>query len=183
MLRLILVLDLAGCAGDRSPRPAMVAQAGSGGYGYAETRLAVDRYDVRYVTPALELSSDRDRREREVLVQKQRAFDLALWRAAQLALANGYSYLTIEQDSRDADVTTEEERSPSVLAMPGVYGPCCSLAPFWFYNDPYGDVRLRTTGRVIALLLVAYSKAATPGALDSAATAKRLAAQYATLTY
>jgi hypothetical protein len=182
-LRLVLALVVAGCAGAQSLRPVMVAQGGPGGYGYAETRLAVDRYQVRYVTPELDFSSDADRRQTELLAQKQRAFDLALWRAAQLALADGFAYLTVERDRRDADVTTREERSPSVFAMPGVYGPCCSLAPYWFYSDPYGDVRLFVSGRVSADLAVAYARTPATGAVDSAATARRLAAQYGGQTY
>ena len=86
-LRILIVMAaLAGCAAH--PRQtAMVAATPQSGFGYSETKLSPTRYEVRYATPALKLPADTENRASAVEKEKQRAFDLALWHAAEIALA------------------------------------------------------------------------------------------------
>jgi hypothetical protein len=194
---LALVLASAACA-SRPPRPAMVAQAAPDGFGYSQIQLSADRSEIRYLTPELPLPVDDVRRLSALNEQKQRAYDLALWRAAQIALERGYAALSIEQDHRDADVVFKRQIVPAAGGVYGLYGPggmwgygppyCCPrpgfASPFWFYNDPFAyETRLSVSGRIDVRLVVLFSKAARPGSLDAATTAQRLSKQYAGATY
>ncbi len=180
----------------------MVAEAQSNGFGYSETNIAAQRFDVRYVTPEVSLPVNEARRLSALADQKQRAYDLALWRAAQIALERGYGAMTVEQDHRDADVTVRRQSVPVAAGAYGPYGPGGGLypgwpydspyyytrpgfaTPFWFYNDPFAyETRLSVSGRIKASLLVTFAKLPGPGSLDAAATAQRLAKQYAGATY
>ena len=88
------IATAAGCA-TRTSRTAMVAATPASGFGYSDTKLAPDRYEVRYATPAVVLPADAKARASAVEKEKQRAYDLALWHAAQLALAGGFSQISI----------------------------------------------------------------------------------------
>lgn len=207
VLGLTVLLTLGACA-TRLPQPAMVAQNHPGGFGYSETKLAADQFEVRYVTPDVPLPVDEDRRFAALTDQKQRAYDFALWRAAQIALAGGYGALKVEQERRDANVTVRRETVPVVPGAYGSYGPGGMLypgwaydrpyyygghsfyghhgfaTPFWFYNDPFAyETRLSVSARIIASLVVALAKVPGPESLDAGATAQRLAKQYAGATY
>jgi Uncharacterized protein conserved in bacteria len=47
----------AGCAASR-PQPVLAAATPQSGFGYSDTKLAPDRYEVRYATPVLSLPAD-----------------------------------------------------------------------------------------------------------------------------
>ena len=177
----------------------MVAASPDGGYGYAEQRLAADLYDVHYVSPKLALPADEGARARQLDIEKSRAFDLALWRSTQIAAAQGFSYLKVEEDHRDASVDVKREYAPPpALGLSGYYGfggPMYSpwgyygqppgLAPYWFYQDPYAvqQYSVKVTGQVTSNLKVAFAKAPAPGFEDAIALGKRLSQQYAGATY
>jgi hypothetical protein len=207
VLGLAALLTLGACA-TRPPQPAMVAQSQQGDFGYSETKLATDRFEVRYATPDVPLPVDEDRKIAALTDQKQRAYDLALWRAAQIALAGGYGALRIEQEHRDANVTVRRETVPVATGAYGSYGPGDMLypgwaynphyyhghhgfyghhgfgTPFWFYSDPFAyETRLSVSARINASLVAAFAKAPGPESLDAGATAQRLAKQYAGATY
>lgn len=199
---LTALLALAACATPPLPQPAMVPQVQPDGFGYSETRLAPDRFEVRYVTPEVALPVDEDRRAAALADQKQRAYDLALWRAAQLALGAGYTAVRVEQEHRDADVTVKSETVPVATGAYSPYGPGGALypgwayappyyygrpgfaTPFWLYSDPFAyETRLSINARIKASLTVAFAKAPAPENLDAAATAQRMAKQYTGATY
>ena len=197
-LVLIAVTLLGGCA-ERAPQAAMVAASPGDGYGYSEQRLAPDLYDVRYVSPVLSLPADESARTRQLEAEKSRAFDLALWRSSQIAATQGFSYLKVEEDHRDASVDVKREYAPPpALGLSGYYGfggPMYSpwgyygqppgLAPYWFYQDPYAvqQYSVKVTGQVTSNLKVAFAKAPAPGFEDAATLGKRLSQQYAGATY
>ena len=62
----LMVVALAACAGRPQPetKSAMVAATPQSSFGFSETKLAPDRYEVRYVTPALSLPADSKARAR-----------------------------------------------------------------------------------------------------------------------
>jgi hypothetical protein len=117
----------------------MAASTPDSGFGYSDTKLAPDRYEVRYVTPALSLPADAKVRARAVEKEKQRAYDLALWHAAEIALARGFTQLSLGPAHRDADVQVKKLYTP---AAPGVYGSGGMSYPQWIYN-PVADQRLQ----------------------------------------
>ena len=198
LLILIVAAALAGCA--VHPRQtAMVAATPQSGFGYSETKLSPDRYEVRYATPALKLPADSESRASAVEKEKQRAFDLALWHAAEIALAGGFTQLSIGPAHRDADVQVKKLYTP---AAPGVFGPggmiypqwiynpmvayygAPGIGPYWMYEDPFADQpEVAANGRITARLEVTFARTASPGSLDAAATAHRLAAEYGGSAY
>src|SRR5262249_61971321 len=79
---ILLAVAAGACATPPPPAlPAMVARSASGDYGYAETASGADLYTVTYVTPSLPAPGDPDN-DYGLAGQKQRAYSLALWRAA-----------------------------------------------------------------------------------------------------
>jgi hypothetical protein len=195
---LIVAAALAGCA--VHPRQtAMVAATPQSGFGYSETKFSPDRYEVRYATPALKLPADSESRASAVEKEKQRAFDLALWHAAEIALAGGFTRLSIGPAHRDADIQVKKLYTP---AAPGVFGPggmiypqwiynpmvayygAPGIGPYWMYEDPFADQpEVAANGRITARLEVTFARTASPGSLDAAATAHRLAAEYGGSAY
>jgi hypothetical protein len=189
---------LTGCA-TRTSRPAMAAATPASGFGYSDTKLAPDRYEVSYATPALTLPADAKARASAVEKEKQQAFDLALWHAAKIALAGGFTQLSIGPAHRNADVQVKKLYSP---AAPGVFGPggmiypqwiynpmvayygAPGIGPYWIYEDPFADQpEVAANGRITARLEVTFARTASPGSLDAAATAHRLAAEYGASAY
>jgi len=173
----------------------MVAATPQSGFGYSETKFSPDRYEVRYATPALKLPADSESRASAVEKEKQRAFDLALWHAAEIALAGGFTRLSIGPAHRDADIQVKKLYTP---AAPGVFGPggmiypqwiynpmvayygAPGIGPYWMYEDPFADQpKVVASGRITARLEVTFARTASPGSLDAEATARRLAAEYA----
>ncbi|HEY8015850.1 MAG TPA: hypothetical protein VIE35_08475 [Dongiaceae bacterium] len=193
-----MMAALAGCAAH--PRQAaMVAATPQSSFGYSETKLSPTRYEVRYATPALKLPADAESRASAVEKEKQRAFDLALWHAAEIALAGGFTELSIGPAHRDADLQVKKLYTP---AAPGVFGPggmiypqwiynpmvayygAPGIGPYWMYEDPFADQpEVVASGRITARLEVTFARTASPGSLDAAATARRLAAEYAGSAY
>jgi len=177
----------------------MVAATPQSGFGYSETKFSPDRYEVRYATPALKLPADSESRASAVEKEKQRAFDLALWHAAEIALAGGFTQLSIGPAHRDADIQVKKLYTP---AAPGVFGPggmiypqwiynpmvayygAPGIGPYWMYEDPFADQpEVAANGRITARLEVTFARTASPGSLDAAATAHRLAAEYGGSAY
>jgi hypothetical protein len=112
---LISLLALAACAAAGPPKPLLSPQ-GEGNYGYSEQPLDGSRYRVVYVGPTrnafgYERSDSPAERQAADL-----AFDLALWRAAQIAQARGFQGFVL-QDTK-MDIRTRNE--------PG------------YYDRPYG---------------------------------------------
>ena len=188
---------LGGCA-ERMPQAAMVAASPDGGYGYSDRRLTLDHYDVNYLSPELSLPADEVARARRLDAEKARAFDLALWRSTQIAAAQGFTYLKVEEDHRDATVDVKRQYAPAPTLGYSFYGPGGALDPpwwlysrpsmlalFWFYQDPFASQQYSVvvSGRVSASLKVALAKMPQPGFEDAVALGQRLSRQYAGTAY
>ena len=197
----LLMIAIAACAAGPPPqtKSAMVAATPQSGFGYSETKLASDRYEVSYVTPALSLPADGKARASALEKEARRAYDLALWRAAQLALAGGFTELTIGPTHRDEDVKVTTRYQPTA---PGVYGPggmiypqwiynplvnyygLPGIGPYWAYDDPFAEgPDISARGRITARLEARFAHRASPGSLDAKATEARLAAEYGASFY
>lgn len=172
----------------------MVAFETTGGeYGFSETKLRESEYQVRYVEPRLRISTDHTSRQSAIDVAKQRSYDLALLRAAQLAGEQGYPALQVLRERRDADVDVTERhyRRAWPFAGFGYYGR--PWFPYHYYDEypyfpyyPYdGDylVREAAFARVSATLTVKFLKEPREGSLDVAETTSNLQKRYAGVTF
>lgn len=190
------LLLAAGCADPPPPTvPAMAALSANGDYGYSETALAPDLYTVAYVSPSLSAHGDPGQ-EYGLGGEKQRARDLALWRAAQLALAKGYPAFQVQSESADLDITVvDPPPGPPYVSAPlrTMSGPPCRWdcsRPLGYWGDPYFNPvyddwyrRAHSSGRAAASLTVKLLPAPAAGAQDAAATAERLRKAYASAAF
>jgi hypothetical protein len=122
-------LTLAACASAPVPREA----AGAYSEGYTERALSADRYLVSYRMDGADY---------------QRAYDLALWRAAQLSLEKGYP--TFEVVDRDSDTDAGARATTSFTTQHGVaYQRSCGLVSCTTYATPttWSQVELNADGR------------------------------------
>ena len=187
----------AGCSSEPQPRlvPAMAALSATGDYGYSETALAPDLYEVTFVTPSLSAHGDPEQ-DYGLIGERRRVYDLALWRAAQLAVDGGYPAFRIESESRDVDVTVVEPPGPPPFVsapLRTISGPPCRWdcgRPIGYWGDPYFNPiydqwyrRAHSSGRAAATLTAKLLPAPAAGAHDAAATAERLRRAYASATF
>lgn len=173
------------CAEQRRPMvAAMVPQSTNGVFGYTDKMVAPDLYEVAYVSPRLRATQDADEAH-GLAGEKQRVYDLALWRAAQLAQEKGFPAFAVQHESRDVDVTVR--RDPVYYPPPPLFfGPCrwdCGWPGYWpYYPYDYG-YRTRAAGRITVNLTVKMLAEATPESLDTGATIERLRNAYASASF
>lgn len=199
MIAVLALGPVAGCSAmSAPPRPAMVALDTNGDYGFSETKLADDAYQIRYVEPRLQVSTDRAARQAAIEAAKQRSYDLALWRAAELAAAQGYAAVQVTQDRRDADVAMSERRYRRVSPFVGFgyYGhplhghrpwfpyhyDAYPYFPYFPYEDDYFE-RQAASARVSVTLIVKFLREPADDAQDATATATELEQRYANATF
>jgi hypothetical protein len=128
VLAAVLLIALAACASPAPPRPAMVPLGSSGGdFGYASKDLGPDRIEVSYRGDAVSVSASNPRDDSRTKAELDKAHDLALWRAAQIAQERGKAGLKIESEDRDSDIEVQRR---------SYYRPSPFYDPFW---DPYDD--------------------------------------------
>jgi hypothetical protein len=175
----------AACAEHRTPAvAAMVPQSTNGVFGYSDKMVAPDLYEVAYVSPRLRATQDGDDAH-GLAGEKQRVYDLALWRAAQLAQEKKFPAFQVQHESRDVDVTVR--RDPVYYPPPPIFfGPCrwdCGW-PYGYWPYPYDySYRTRAAGLITVNLTVKMLATATADSLDTAATIDRLRKAYASATF
>ena len=173
----LAALLLAACAG--TPRPLYTPFGEVGGYGYTEQQLSETRLRVRYEAP-LDTAYDAGRieRERQSNARVTLAYDMALLRAAELALARGFPAFAVTERQNDVAVEVERDypfyRDP--FLFPGPYGR--RGYPF-YYPPAFGFDRQTTYGAGVTLL-VELRRTAGPDVLDARATVGRVRAKYPT---
>lgn len=152
----LAALALAACASDLKPKEARGAYS----EGYTEHALSSNRYLISYRMDGSDY---------------QRAYDLALWRAAQLSLAKGYP--VFEVVSRDSDTDAGSRASSYISTDYGVaYQRSCGLLACTTRATPTTINRFETTGfdrpasRVVSLevLLVSDTSTSSPQRYDAA---------------
>ncbi len=100
---LALILALAACASGPA-YPLLTPLTTAKEFGYAETQRAADRYSVIYITPtALSSALAGAPQDPDAEAARTLGYDMASWRAAQLAAAGGFAGFHLSD--RQADVT------------------------------------------------------------------------------
>ena len=130
VLLVSLLLLLAACATPAPPKPAMVPVGTTGDFGYSSQDLGPDRIAVTYRGDAVAVSASNPRDDARTKAERDKARDLALWRAAQIALERGQAGFKIENEKSDSDIEVQRR---------SYYRPSPFYDPFWDpYDDPFG---------------------------------------------
>jgi hypothetical protein len=173
----MLLLAASGCASSPSaPPPPLMSPYPAGGYdyGYAEERLTADLWRVVYHGRWRALDLDPVVRGGQLDRAAGEAADLALWRAAQLALATGKPAFSVVDRRTDTET----------LRRPGAFVD----DPWPYYSSyPYGRGSLwprpwpatyyvpgDAQGRARATLVVRFESRVTAATIDAAATVRRI---------
>ncbi|WP_395020229.1 CC0125/CC1285 family lipoprotein [Dongia sp.] len=127
VLTAVLLISLAACAAPAPPRPAMVALGTSGDFGYSSKDLGPDRVEVTYRGDAVLVDVSNPREDVRTKMELDKAHDLALWRAAQIAQERGQAAFKIDNERRNSDIEVQRRT---------YYRPSPFYDPFW---DPYDD--------------------------------------------
>ncbi|HVZ02124.1 MAG TPA: hypothetical protein VHA35_21635 [Dongiaceae bacterium] len=124
---ILLALLLSACATPEPPKPAMAPFGVNGDFGYSERDLGADRIEVTYRGETVKIDARNPRDDFRNKIELDKAYDLALWRAAQIAAARHKAGLKVESDSKNSDVDVQRRT---------YYRPDPFYDPFF---DPYGD--------------------------------------------
>lgn len=145
-LVVIVLAALAGCA-EGPPVPLYSAQAVTRGFGYSEQPLSQSEVRVAYAAPAVRANSyaqiERQRLRDERI---NLAYDLALWRAAELALAAGYPAFSVADRQNDVNVHnyTYYDEYWDPWGCPYSYRSCFGRPMYW-PPDRWVDVAVRVS--------------------------------------
>jgi hypothetical protein len=129
VLTAVLLISLGACVTPAPPKPAMVALGTTGDFGFSSKDLGSDRVEVSYRGDAVKVSVSNPREDARTQMELDKAHDLALWRAAQIAEERGKAGLKIENEKRSSDVDVQNR---------SYYRPSPFYDPFWEpYDDPF----------------------------------------------
>ncbi|HEU0069811.1 MAG TPA: hypothetical protein VFS04_00825 [Alphaproteobacteria bacterium] len=143
-------LLLAACASGPS-YPLYSPQALTGSFGFSEQKIGPASFKVTYVSPtrnSIDSRSAIEERRQSLLTLTN---DLAIWRAADLALANGQKEFRVTRRDNDVDVQRNSyDRYPTRRYGPPFGPPMRGYGPD-FYGPPWPDttVWLRGTTTLI----------------------------------
>jgi hypothetical protein len=185
-LGLVAVALLSACATEPPP-PLMSPYSETGRYGYIDQQTGRDSYKISYIGPPVRTASHRPDRADDAKAAKAKAYDFALWRAAQVALDGGYEGFAVDNQDHEVEVTVNQGsypyRRPYYGPHFGHYGRFGGRYGYFYGGYPYygfGGYSLYryTTLRATVTLSVAMRKEAGKDDFDAAATAARQAAKY-----
>jgi hypothetical protein len=146
-----LVCLLAACAtGPQAPllSPLNVAKR----YGYTEATFGPAKVQVTYVGPSRQSSVYASERDPDANAARTQAYDLAVWRAAQIALERGFTGFHVDSSRADIETTYDDPFYDPLYGPP--YGPYFGppfRRRFWGYPgfypsyNPYAYIQARVT--------------------------------------
>lgn len=132
-----LTIALSACATQPAPplmSPIQIAKS----YGYSEVPLGDNRYEISYVGPYQRGARLSDGPRQAGAAERAQAFDFAVWRAAQIALAQGYVGFRVSNVRSNVNTVIDSYADPFYRPW---YGP--GIHPYsrpWEppYWGPYG---------------------------------------------
>jgi hypothetical protein len=133
VVALIGVALLGGCI-TGPPPPLLTPLAIGGDFGYAEAPAGNDQSQVTYIAPPRVASPYGIARETDAQAARTLAFDMAVWRAAQIAQFQGFAGFRIADRRSDVDTYPDPLYQP--WGPPGCWH--CRRFGFPYYGDPFG---------------------------------------------
>ena len=138
----VLALLLSACATPAPPKPAMAPFGVNGAFGYSERDLGpiqgAEKIEVTYRGNTVRVDPRNPRDDFRNKVELDKAYDLALWRAAQIAAARHKAGLRVENDSKNSDVEVTHRT---------YYRPDPFYDPYFSpYDDPFWPPYNRLNG-------------------------------------
>ena len=173
-LALAAALTITGCAPEaRHPLYTPLTLAES--FGYSEQQLSETSYKVTYSAPVRRTYAyGREERKQETEERLALAYDLALWRAAELALAHGYPAFEVsnQDNSVQVDIRSDYYRHDPFFHHGHHFHHGFFPHHFYGFYDRYAELAARVS------IAVDFRAAPDGDRLDARATLKRLRAKY-----
>jgi hypothetical protein len=173
-------LALAACQ-STPPQPLFQPLESGAAFGYVERQIDETHWEVAYAGPRYRSSYGETKRDAEADAARTEAYNLALWRAAQITLEQKLPSFALVSERRDLDHATEVDRRypgypyyPFGFRNPGFWG-------YWPYF--YDDYTVRSFGEATVTLTIDLEPDPGAQSLDAKATADRLEAEYAFKTW
>lgn len=171
----LFLLAVAGCTLPTGP-PLYSPAGGAGTFGYAEQRLSDSHFRVTYTAPRVTTYTlSRIDRSLESDEQLALAYDIALWRAADLSLQNGQPGFAVEKRENDARIEVILDRYPYHSFGYHPYYGRYRYDPF--YYDPF-DYQEYAVIRARVTLIVELRRRRGARVFDARETLQRLQAKY-----
>jgi hypothetical protein len=172
---------LAGCQ-SAPPRPLYQPLEAGAEFGYTEHQVDPTHWEVTYAGPRYRASYSDSKRDAETDSARSLAYDLALWRAAQIALEQNRPSFAVVSERRDVDRSTQVDRRYGGYPYPYPFG--FRHPGYWGYWPwYYDDYTVRSYGEATVTLSIDLEP--DPGAqvIDAKETAARLEDEYAFKTW
>jgi len=172
-------LGLGGCQSP-PPEPLFRPLEANAAFGYTERQIDDTHWEVTYMGPQYRSSYSNNSRNEETDAARTEAYDLALWRAAQITLEQKRSHFSVVSERRDVDRSTQVDRYPPYPYYPyGYRNP--AFWGYWPYYDNYSTLAYHDA--VVTLTIDLNPPADAQQSLDAKQTADQLEAQYAFKTW
>ncbi len=176
-LRVLLIPLLAGCT-PAPVYPLYTSLQVAGSFGYAEQRISDTRYTVTYTAPVqTTFAYGGERRDEDADRRVALAYDLALWRAAELALAAGYPAFRVAERNNDIQVDVRHDAYYDPFPHFGHHHRYGHFSPH--YPSYYPRYAYLAAGVTLA---VEFRRAGAGDTFDARATRERLRTRYAQAT-
>src|SRR6185369_8312598 len=106
---ILMALLLSACATPAPPKPAMAPFGLNGDFGYSERDLGIgkdgaQKIEVTYRGAVVKVDPSNPREDFRNKIELDKAYDLALWRAAQIASERHKAAIKVDHDSKNSDV-------------------------------------------------------------------------------
>jgi hypothetical protein len=170
---------VAGCAGMAPPqKPLMSPLSEAKTFGYSERTLAADQIEVTYLAPTRDVSLDRQARAAEIANTRVLAEDLAMWRAAQVAITRKAKAFRVLNRRSDANLELRE-RLEGYPHFPYHLRRHYRDRYYGFYPyDPFYRIDRAARVQIQATVTIALLKRRRRGGIDPRATAAQMSRKY-----
>lgn len=174
----LAALALAGLLGACAPRAPLYAPLAAGvDHGYTDRAITLTQYHVAYDAPPLRsVAVTKAARDQEVQRRVSLAYDMALWRAAELASGNGYPAFTIADRTNTVALVRHDyyDQAERPICYTRYAVSVIDCAPFTAPDYLTGYVVIDAD----VAFTVAFEKSVGPGSIDAGQTIAKMKARY-----
>ena len=181
-LALLVSVFVAGCVGTPPPAPPLMSALSEAKYfGYSERTVGPDQIEVTYLAPTRRVALDRERRAADIARARELAEDIAMWRAAQVAMTRKARAFRVLNRRSDANLELRE-RIEGYPYFPRHFHRYSRFRRHRFYGgypyDPFLRIGRAARVQIKATVTIVLLKRKGRGAIDPRATAARLSRKY-----